>query len=153
MPARIFFVIYACSVVYFTFFTIAILTALNSVACRPTFVTCFSINIYSIYSNCVDDVQETARLIPDDENGGEAVEGEPQQPVVEQREKDPPRGGDAGQTGVEPAEAEASVRRSLTRFTSRSKNCASAAEPALPPVAPTFSTRCTTNAKDESDLS
>jgi len=27
------------------------------------------------------------------------VEGEPQQPVVEQREKDPPRGGDAGQTG------------------------------------------------------
>jgi len=33
---------YACSVVYFTFCTIAIFTALDSVAC--TFVICFSIN-------------------------------------------------------------------------------------------------------------
>jgi len=41
---------YACSVVYFSLFTVAILTALsNPVAC--TFVACFSINTHYSVSN------------------------------------------------------------------------------------------------------
>jgi len=46
LPARIFSS--ACSTVYFTFCTVAILTALNSVAC--TFLACFSINRLLKYS-------------------------------------------------------------------------------------------------------